>query len=445
MKKKGFTLIELLAVIAILGILVVLSLPKVLKVYNDTKKDSFDIETKNIFDSARNTYAEDIAYKGKGKKLYCNTDNCLGKKLNLATENNIKYSIKLNKSGEVICFQATNGVFYYNFMGNQTISEDNMGEYSHQVDDESITFEPDCTYSVDYRQVRRINVINIYPDETTKKYHVETEPGTFTGCQRYKKYKSSHLKGWMEDSTAEAPKGFGTGVIKVIPVSFDEFNHNPNPDYWVKKAYDDGCIPDDSKPGETLNRTKADLMFIGTWDANGKTAYSTAAIDAIVEWTKSGKPIITGHDVLIWSEEESQPFTTALKGLFGVEIKSSPAFKISDRVYILDEKEKNIFTLWPWTIFNKGDNGKDGLTIPQTHSTNKHVIKGDVWVTLGATRTTEEVAKQNAFYLETYNNTAIIQTGHSDNEATTDEQKMIANTIFFMYYKHVLKENGDEM
>ena len=121
MKKKGFTLIELLAVIAILGILVVLSLPKVLKVYNDTKKDSFDIETKNIFDSARNTYAEDIAYKGKGKKLYCNTDNCLGNKLNLASENNIDYSIKLNKAGEVICFQATNGVFYYNFMGNQTI------------------------------------------------------------------------------------------------------------------------------------------------------------------------------------------------------------------------------------------------------------------------------------------------------------------------------------
>ena len=98
-----------------------------------------------------------------------------------------------------------------------------------------------------------------------------------------------------------------------------------------------------------------------------------------------------------------------------------------------------------WTIFNRGENGKDGLTIPKTHSTNQHVIKGDVWVTLGDTRTTEEVAKQNAFYLETYNNTAIIQTGHSDNEATTDEQKMIANTIFFMYYKHVLKENGDEM
>ena len=444
MKKKGFTLIELLVVIAILGILVVLSLPKVLKVYNDTKKDSFDIETKNIFDSARNTYAEDIAYKGKGKKLYCNTDNCLGKKLNLATENNIKYSIKLNKSGEVICFQATNGVFYYNFMGNQTISEDNMGQYTHQVDDESITFEPDCTYSVDYRSVKRINVINIYPNNTSGTYSVKTRSGTFDNCQRHKKYISSSLKDWMEDSTAEAPKGFGVGVIKVIPVSFAEFNEKPDPDYWVKKAYDDGCIPDDSKPGETLNRTKADLMFLGIWDANGQDKYSRGAIDAIKSWTQSGKPIVAGHDVLIYSETQSKELTVEVEDLFGVTIKNEPAWKRSNKVFILDKKDKNIFTLWPWTIFNKGENGKDGLTIPQTHCTAQQV-KGDVWVTLGETPITEEVAKKNFFYLETYNNTAIIQTGDSNCEATVDEQKMIANTIFFMYYKHVLKENGDEM
>ena len=79
--KGGFTLIEVLAVIAILGILVVLSLPKVLKVYNDTKMNTFGNEVKTIYDLARNTYAEDIAYKGKSKKLYCNTDDCLGNKL----------------------------------------------------------------------------------------------------------------------------------------------------------------------------------------------------------------------------------------------------------------------------------------------------------------------------------------------------------------------------
>jgi hypothetical protein len=39
----------------------------------------------------------------------------------------------------------------------------------------------------------------------------------------------------------------------------------------------------------------------------------------------------------------------------------------------------------------------------------------------------------------------MIQTGHSKAQATPDEQKIIANTIFFMYYKHVLKENGDEL
>ena len=58
---------------------------------------------------------------------------------------------------------------------------------------------------------------------------------------------------------------------------------------------------------------------------------------------------------------------------------------------------------------------------------------------------TVEVAKNNNFYLSTYNNTAMIQTGHSNCQATSDEQKIIANTIFFMYYKHVLKESGDEL
>ncbi len=444
MKKKGFTLIELLAVIAILGILVVLSLPKVLKVYNDTKMNTFGNEVKTIYDLARNTYAEDLAYKGKSKKLYCNTDDCLGKKLNLATNNNIDYSIKLNKAGEVICFQATNGVFYYNYMGNQTIDEDNISDHLHQTDDDSLNFKPDCTYSVDYRKVRRINVVNLYPDRTNSSWPVKTRSGSFDNCNRHKTYVSSSLKEWMEEPTEEAPNGFGTGIIKIIPVSFTEFKSTPDFDYWVKKAYDDRCLPDDAKPGEVLNKTKADLVFIGTWDGNGGTAYSDGAIAAIKNWTKSGKPIIAGHDVLTHAVSESIKLCNEVADLFGVTFSSDPPYSRSPKVFILDKKDRNVFTLWPWTIFNKGEDGKDGLTIPQTHCTNQHV-KGDVWVTLGTSPKTEEVAKRNFFYLETYNNTAMIQTGDSNCKATTDEQKMIANTIFFMYYKYVLKENGDEM
>ena len=444
MKKNGFTLIELLAVIAILGILVVLSLPKVLKVYNDTKMNAFGSEITTIYNLARNTYAEDIAYKGKSKKLYCNTDNCLGKKLNLATENNIDYSIKLNKAGEVICFQATNGMFYYNFMGNQTINDDNIGEHLHQTDDDTLNFKPDCTYSVDYRKVRRINVVNLYPDRTNGSYPIKTRSGSFDNCNRHKKYVSSSLKEWMEEPTVEAPKGFGTGIIKIIPVSFTEFNAKPDFDYWVKKAYDDGCLPDDAKPGEVLNKTKADLIFLGTWDANGATAYSDGAMKAVINWAKSGKPFIAGHDILCHTIAESTPLTDALADVFGLTINDNPAWATSSKAFILDKKDKNIFTLWPWTIFNKGDDGKAGLDIPTTHSTNQHV-KGDVWITIGSSPISEETAKKNFFYLETYNNTAMIQTGHSNCAATVDEQKIIANTIFFMYYKYVLKENGDEM
>ena len=49
MNKKGFTLVELLAVIAILAILVIIALPNVLKMFNDSKKNSFINEVREVF------------------------------------------------------------------------------------------------------------------------------------------------------------------------------------------------------------------------------------------------------------------------------------------------------------------------------------------------------------------------------------------------------------
>ena len=46
MKKKGFTLIELLAVIAILAILVLLVVPNVMKLFNKSKKEAFEIQVR---------------------------------------------------------------------------------------------------------------------------------------------------------------------------------------------------------------------------------------------------------------------------------------------------------------------------------------------------------------------------------------------------------------
>ena len=36
------------------------------------------------------------------------------------------------------------------------------------------------------------------------------------------------------------------------------------------------------------------------------------------------------------------------------------------------------------------------------------------------------------YYLTTWNNTAMIQTGHSNGESTEDERKVLANTLFYL-------------
>ena len=54
MNKKGFTLIELLAVIVILGVLLMIAIPKVSQYINRSKKDSFVDEAKLYIDAVRN-------------------------------------------------------------------------------------------------------------------------------------------------------------------------------------------------------------------------------------------------------------------------------------------------------------------------------------------------------------------------------------------------------
>ena len=50
----------------------------------------------------------------------------------------------------------------------------------------------------------------------------------------------------------------------------------------------------------------------------------------------------------------------------------------------------------------------------------------DVWLTFDNIGTPAK-----SIYLSTYGNNAFIQTGHSNGSATEDEQKIIANIIFY--------------
>ena len=65
------------------------------------------------------------------------------------------------------------------------------------------------------------------------------------------------------------------------------------------------------------------------------------------------------------------------------------------------------------------------LKIPTSHVYGQ-VAGGDVWLTFDNIGTPAK-----SIYLSTYGNNAFIQTGHSNGSATEDEQKIIANIIFY--------------
>ena len=108
MKRKGFTLVEMLAVIAILGILVLLVLPNVLKNYRDAKKIAFIDEAKAVYTQATDKY---VTEKTKGNKIGLIEKDGTNEThpLALANAEDLSYTIRLDNNGQVTAFKLTNG------------------------------------------------------------------------------------------------------------------------------------------------------------------------------------------------------------------------------------------------------------------------------------------------------------------------------------------------
>ena len=98
---KGFTLVELLAVIAILAILVIIALPNVLKMFNDSKKNSFLTEAKTIYGEAGKKYISDnITSPSNNEHIYCKSKTDSLNPLSLSGRG-INYYIKTDSNGNV--------------------------------------------------------------------------------------------------------------------------------------------------------------------------------------------------------------------------------------------------------------------------------------------------------------------------------------------------------
>ena len=73
-----------------------------------------------------------------------------------------------------------------------------------------------------------------------------------------------------------------------------------------------------------------------------------------------------------------------------------------------------------------------------------NAAKGNTWLEFvegrlsvfqnGVTKDTSVLPNDanHRYYLTTWNNTAMIQTGHSNGESTEDERKVLANTLFYL-------------
>jgi len=111
--KKGFTLVELLAVIAILAILVIIALPNVMGMFNEAKESSFKTELKNIYKVAQQQWISDSMFSTGEKEYVRNSTGTCSKELNLNGRKELNYYIKINKSGEVVNFYASDGTYQF--------------------------------------------------------------------------------------------------------------------------------------------------------------------------------------------------------------------------------------------------------------------------------------------------------------------------------------------
>ncbi|PLS15030.1 hypothetical protein CVD28_24430 [Bacillus sp. M6-12] len=264
-----------------------------------------------------------------------------------------------------------------------------------------------------------VKVLNVYPrtDATT----------TFTGWNGESKTIpiSSSIEKWMEQPNGEHAKGYGQGLIDVDTVSIPEFNANPNA--YLKN-------PDGS--------WKYDVVFEGALDGNGFRAeddYSPQAVSALKSWIADGQGYLSGHDTImypmVWNTNANQlrddlnmKVSTLDPVANGVGSTGGSSGTVTVKV-----KNKGFLTNYPWSI---GDVNTI-LTVPASHNTGQ-VTYGNVWMdyTNFSGRMTDINGQGSAnFYLSTWNNTAMIQTGHSNGQATPDEQKVLANTLFYLAQK----------
>lgn len=228
---------------------------------------------------------------------------------------------------------------------------------------------------IDYTKVTSVKCLQIYPIQAA----------------------AGQMRSWVVNT------GYGKGIIQVDSVSLNQFNSNP-------QAY----------LQDSQGNWKYDVIFFGTWDSNGPNGdLQSLQKSWTIKFIEAGRGCIFGHDTLRYN------YTTYFRDLIqyvGMIYKSvGLGNNTSTRVQIV---KNGLFNTYPNYLGPVGTI----LNVPAVHQSGQYIDKGQSWLQLIYSQYYDPLGLS---YLATYNNCAHIQTGHSSGAATSDEQKILANLIFY--------------
>ena len=380
---KGFSLVELLAVIAILGILSGLAITAVSKYQENAKRQAYDTLTESASLAAEqyvmsNPGATEVDFETLVNEGYL--------------ENSIDPGTKKdNCTGKVVIKEdddEDSGAASKLKENTYTVSVCCANyNYTYEYPKGDKHVDKYCKMlPYDITEIKDIKVLNVYPTHSN---------GTV----------GNHLKSWMD--------AYGQGLIKVTPVSIADFNANPN--YYL---------------GSAPNWNYDEIVF-GFVDCNGNKDLTPASAAAVDQYLSNGGAAIFGHDTITANGCGSHVNFNTLAKHVNLTLHSGVAYKSSTTVKIYRE---GVFTQYPYKIGNLDT----VLSIPRSHVYGQEA-NGDVWITFTGGDMDSDLPA-NKIYLSTYGNNAFIQTGHSNGSATADEQKIIANIIFYMVAKQYITE-----
>lgn len=185
MKKNGFTLVELLAAIAILALITIIVLPNITSLFNETKKNSFLNELRQIYNTALHQWVKDSISNGN-EIVYArsNSGNC-NNSLKLSGRGKLHYYIKFSNSGNIIELYAEDGTYQYSYEGDGLKVEDinEVLQIAKLNDNEIISIPCYKPAKINVCKLKNAGIFNV-----SKEYVTCEENQTIKECLNFMSY-----------------------------------------------------------------------------------------------------------------------------------------------------------------------------------------------------------------------------------------------------------------